>query len=396
MRATPKTLVPAWLLAGLILLSTAAPGAARAQGRNQFLEEGKRLIAKGKPGEAVEELSRALEFPELPLVQRIEILGYLGAAQHLAGNEAEAGDAWEERVRLDPDGDLPEDLPGEVRSAYVQARAGVVVVEHLPPPGALAGRTVEIRVNLRDRYAATQDLVVFHRRAGKTDYESTALERDDLGWHVKLTMPPLAGLAAAYEYEYYIVAQSEQGEHLHSAGSEDQPLAIRVMAPTDDPGPLTATLPDPVKDPEVESGGDPAAGGGVVIVRKDPEGDAGAGTKDPIDLTAVDLVDAGATGTGAGLDPEDAVAVRTGTAGRDRKDEVIEAVEVEVDPPDGSRPWRKPGPAATPTGSAKWVWITLGVIVVLGAGAAGVVAGTSGDKIPSDTDLGVIRYPPGS
>lgn len=221
----------------LVLVLALLPLAASAQGRNQYLEEARRRLARHQPDKAVDELRRALTLPGLPVAQEVEILGLLGACLEMSGRPAEAVQPWEERARLAPDAPLPEGLPEEVAEAYRAVRDATVVVEHLPPPAAFAGRPLDLRANLVDRKHRARDLLVYHRRKGERDWAVTPFAREADGWVAHLHPPPVAGSADEYDLQYYIVAQAESGEVLHAAGSAKAPLEVQVLAAPPDVAP---------------------------------------------------------------------------------------------------------------------------------------------------------------
>lgn len=216
-----------WLLCLSVLV---APVASRAQGRNQYLEEGKRLIKRGQPGRAVYELRRGLDLPGLPAEQEIEILGWLGAAYQLSGQPAEAVGPWEERVRMAPHRKLASTLPKPVQDAYARVASATVIIQSLPPPGAFSGRPLSLTASLTDARHRTSDLLVYYRRAGEPDWQVAKLHRRGEDWHARIDLPPVVGRAHGYVLEYYLVAQAASGEVLHSLGGPTEPLTVKVAA----------------------------------------------------------------------------------------------------------------------------------------------------------------------
>jgi hypothetical protein len=255
------------VLAALTVVGFGGPVLADAPpaGRNLFLEEGKRQIARGRPEAAVDELRRALDLPGLPETQRLETLAWLGAALQLSRDEVEAERIWASRFREAPDVAMPEDLPEEVREAYESARQRTVVIQHLPPPGAFAGLPLNLHASLVDRLGRTSDLLAYTRRQGEAGYQVTGFSRRAEGWTAEVIPPPLAGAATEYALEYYLVAQAGTGEVLHSLGDAGRPLAVQTRPP---PGGVAAA---DGRDVRVQ----PAAPAAAVAV------DTGAGTDAP-------------------------------------------------------------------------------------------------------------------
>lgn len=217
--------------AGILLVAVlAVPGPARAQGRDQYLFEAKRLIHRHRYRKAIHELKRGLSLPGLPVSQEEAILAWLGAAYQLEGRPAEAVDPWRRRVRLVPEASLPADLPAYVRAAYDRVRTATVIIRSLPPPGAFAGRPLTLTATLVDRRGRTSDLLCYYRRAGEPDWQVVRFHRDGRVWRARLVPPPIAGRADAYVLQYYLVAQAPEGEVLHSLGDPSDPLTVKVVA----------------------------------------------------------------------------------------------------------------------------------------------------------------------
>ncbi len=230
---------------GLLLATTLAllPAVARAQGHNMYLQEARQLIHRHRYAKAIHELRRGLDLPGLPVDQEEAILGWLGAAYQLAGRPAEAVAPWRRRVRLTPKAPLPRALPASVRRAYEKVRTATVIIQHLPPPGAFAGRPLSLTASLVDRKHLTSDLLAYYRREGEPDWQVVRFHRQGDDWTARLTPPPVAGEADGYALEYYLVAQAPEGEILHSLGTPTEPLTLKVVAsplaqaPAPNPGP---------------------------------------------------------------------------------------------------------------------------------------------------------------
>lgn len=221
---------------------------AAAQGRNQYLEEGKRLLAKGRAEQALDELTRAIEMPELPDDHRVQILLYLGAALFLLDRKDEAEAPWAERLRLSPDAPVDGSLPDGVREAYEAVRGRTVLLDHLPPAGAFAGRPLVLRAAVIDEQARATDVIAYYRRSGEPFYQAIEFTSSEGVWTAELSMPLLAGSATSYDLQYYLVAQADTGEVLHTLGSAGVPLSIKVVAsavPTSDLELIRAVSIDP-------------------------------------------------------------------------------------------------------------------------------------------------------
>ncbi len=209
--------------------------AATAQGRNLYLEEGKRRYAQGRFEQAIEELEQALRLPGLPPEQRVEILAWLGAAHHALGHEEEAREVWEQRVRLAPDLPLPGGISEAAVAAYKEVEASTVVLEHLTPPAAFAGRPLQLFASLQDPKGRVAEVLVYWRRAGAPTYAVVPGRREGDTWVAEIPLPPLAGRVDHYEVEYYLEAVSKDGEILDAAGSAERPIRITAVAPAGPP-----------------------------------------------------------------------------------------------------------------------------------------------------------------
>ena len=137
---------------------------------------------------------------------------------------------WRRRVRLLPKSSLPPALPGAVRRAYEKVRTATVIIQHLPPPGAFAGRPLTLTASLVDGQHRTSDLLAYYRREGEPDWQVVRFHRQGDDWTARLVPPPVAGEADGYALEYYLVAQAPEGEVLHSLGTPTEPLRLKVVA----------------------------------------------------------------------------------------------------------------------------------------------------------------------
>ncbi|MFW5878304.1 MAG: hypothetical protein ACOCVR_00660 [Myxococcota bacterium] len=196
--------------------------------RNLHLEEGKHQIDRGRYEAAVEELRRAHDLPGIPEEQRIEILAWMGSALFLTGDELEAERVWEQRIRAAPTAPFEAGVTEDVLDAFRRVKERTVIIRCSPPAAVLAGSPFVLEASLVDKRDHTADLLVYYRRSGEPGYQVAPMERMESRWVAQLLPPPLAGSAISYDLEYYLVAQSADGELLAGLGDAGEPMQVPV------------------------------------------------------------------------------------------------------------------------------------------------------------------------
>lgn len=197
--------------------------------RNLFLEEGKRQLRMERFSVAMEEFELAINIPDVPIIQQKEILFWMGVALHLQGN-IQAEEKWVSFIQIDSDPVPPDGLPEEIYEAYEEVKNRTVFIRHEVPKTGYAGHRLVIYADLHDNLFRTSDLLLYSRRAGESGFQSHKFEaiNDDL--LAEIFLPELDGSATGYIWEYYIMAQAQTGEILHSFGDRDSPLELKVQA----------------------------------------------------------------------------------------------------------------------------------------------------------------------
>ena len=209
----------------------AAPdGGARVRAR---LEKGRALYEEQDYRLAIRELAPVKRDPAATRAQKLEALELLGLCWFIVGSEDQAREAFEDLLAIDAGYQLREASGSpkieaffeRVRMEYVpgspDARASL---EHSAPPGAVAGRRVELAADVTSGADVVREVAVKWRRRGELGYQAVAMRRAGGDrWRARFTPPPDP---SGYVLEYYVEATDLAGAPVARAGGPETPLAL--------------------------------------------------------------------------------------------------------------------------------------------------------------------------
>jgi hypothetical protein len=219
------------------------------------LAEGKKLYDEQEYRKAIRELAPVARDPAATRAQRLKALELLGLCWFILGAEAEARDAFEDLLAIDPGYQLREVTGSpkieaffaEVKKAYVpDAGAQGVLLEHAAPAGGSAGRRLELEARVERGGDLVKDVLVRWRRQGELTFRDVTMNRGsekggasdgdagsangaDAGqsWRARFTPP---GDAQGYVLEYYLEARDLGGRAVARVGGPESPLTLQLGA----------------------------------------------------------------------------------------------------------------------------------------------------------------------
>lgn len=232
----------AWLCAASAVLvstpvATAAPSASDRV--NKRLARGLELFGELEYRQCIRELAPVPKDPAATRAQRLRALELIGQSHLILGDEARAREAFQDLLAIDPGYQLRDDTGSPkirdffdaVKRAYVPGfDAGhVSELAHSAPEGAVAGRRVELAVEVTGGPEHVKSMVVLVRRRGVLGYgKGIELRRlDEARWRARFDAPASGD---AYVLEYYVEARNIAGGAVGRVGGPETPLALTVAA----------------------------------------------------------------------------------------------------------------------------------------------------------------------
>lgn len=244
-----------------------APPIARAQTTpDAQLAQARELVLYARYPEAIEAGRRLLAQQDLSARQRNAALELIATAQ-IANRQTDA--ARETLATLyarDPDHRLSDaDASPPVISAFARAREArptpiAVRLEHRSP-GTLARReppTIEVRVG--EGADAIEEMRLAYRTAGEPGFSQVVMNARGGGVWVG-RIPVVGSSDRAIDVAYYVVANAPSGSAIGHAGTEGEPLQLRVPAEVPDPRGVAIAASD--RGDRVPAGGEDGGGGSV-------------------------------------------------------------------------------------------------------------------------------------
>jgi hypothetical protein len=220
----------------------AAPDAgARSRKR---LAEGRKLYEEQEYRRAIRELAPIGRDPAATRSQRLEALELLGLCWFILGESVAAREAFEDLLAIDPDYQLREASGSpKIRSFFERVKKSYlpdyrpdarVALEHAAPASAMAGRKLELLVDVTSGQDVVKELTLHWRRRGVMAYSSTPLRNvNDNHWRARFTPP---ADTASYTLEYYIDARDLASRSVARIGGPETPLALPLTgAPSESP-----------------------------------------------------------------------------------------------------------------------------------------------------------------
>lgn len=235
-KTMPRALLVALLATAAITAAAPRPAAAEENRVRRRLDEGRKLYEEQEYRAAIRTLAPVGRDTTATKAQRLEALELLGLCWFILGDEAQAREAFEDLLAIDPGVQLREasDSPKirkffeKVKKAYIpdyQPTAGVVL-EHEAPASAVAGRRLELQVDVAKGADRVKEVNVRWRRQGVLQYESTPMRRaGERGWRARFTPPSDTG---GYTLEYFVEARDIAAAQVARIGGPETPLALPV------------------------------------------------------------------------------------------------------------------------------------------------------------------------
>ena len=238
MDATVRTAARALVV--VLALVVAAPSAARADDSGDRVEKrlrkGKALFDDLEYIAAVKMLGPVPRDAAATREQRLRALELIGLSYLILGDDAEARDAFEQLLAIDPGYQLRDDTGSpkirnffdEVKRAYVPGfdADAVAELEHAAPKSATAGKRVEIEATATAGAEQVKEMIIAWRRRGVLDYKEEQMRPvDDERWRARFVPPPDD---TAYTVDYYIEARNIAGGPIGRAGGPETPLSLAV------------------------------------------------------------------------------------------------------------------------------------------------------------------------
>lgn len=230
-------------LCGAIVVGMSIPDAvAQSSGSDrvaQRLARGLELFAELEYRDCIRELAPVPADSRATRAQRLRALELIGLSHLILGQEARARDAFEDLLAIDPGYQLRDDTGSPkirdffdaVKRAYVPGFDAEHVSElaHSAPVGAVAGRAVEVVVDVSRGADHVKSMVILVRRRGVLGYGTPIELRRlaDARWRARFDAPASED---AYVLEYYVEARNIAGGAVGRVGGPETPLALTVAA----------------------------------------------------------------------------------------------------------------------------------------------------------------------
>jgi hypothetical protein len=226
----------------VIMAATASPVAAQSKKAEleARIEEGFRLFGDLEYRAAIDELRPVRLDPAATRAQKLRALELIGISHLILGEKTRATEAFEDLLTIDAGYQLrhDEDSP-KIRQFYDTVKASFLPgfeagqearLELAAPPGAQAGRAVEIEAVVRVGLERVKEVVLRWRRSGVLDYTDTPMHRaggEGTRWRARF-VPPSS--RAAYAVDYYVEAKNAAGGPIGRVGGPETPLSLEVRA----------------------------------------------------------------------------------------------------------------------------------------------------------------------
>lgn len=231
------------LAVGVVAVS-AAPAPAAAEERDRVrrrLAEGRKLYEEQEYRAAIRTLAPVGRDTTATRAQRLEALELLGLCSFILGDEAQAREAFEDLLAIDPGYSLREasDSPKirkffeRVKKAYIPdyEPTARVSLEHAAPDSAVAGRRLELVVEVSKGAELVKEVNLRWRRRGVLQYERTSMNaQGEARWRARFTPP---SDEAGYALEYFIEAEDIAGAQLARIAGPETPLALSLSGAPD-------------------------------------------------------------------------------------------------------------------------------------------------------------------
>jgi len=231
----PTTLLVSGLLVALALSAVPASRAlAQSEGAvDPQLEAARELIFQARFGDAVSAARTILNRQDLSASARNSALEVLATAQVADRQQDDAEQTLQLLYSRDPGHRLNDaDASPPVISAFARARESnphpvPVSLEHTPPQ--LTARSApEIRVRIAEGADAVDELQLTYRIQGEGASRVTMSPRDDGTFSARI--PVVGDASSATDVAYFIVALAPSLSSLAHAGTEAEPLQLRIPA----------------------------------------------------------------------------------------------------------------------------------------------------------------------
>jgi hypothetical protein len=225
------------LIRAILLIAAAAPIAA-AQSMQERLDTGLAEFAELEYEQAIRTLQPLRRDPTATRSQRLSALEVIGISFVILGDDGRAREAFQDLLAIDPGYQLRHDdgspkirdffaavrrayVPGFDADARVQLQLGA-------PGGAVAGRRVEVEVEVLAGAERAKEILLRWRRRGVLGYEAAPLRRiEGALWRARFT-PPASPVG--YVIDYYIEARGVAGGSIGRVGGPETPLGLSVAA----------------------------------------------------------------------------------------------------------------------------------------------------------------------
>ncbi len=223
-------------LAAVILLSAFPATADPVAEAKAKLAEGLRRYDAQEYKKAVDLLTQVTRDAAAPRALRARAYESLGMALAILGRQERAREAFEDLLAIDPGYQLSDPslsprlraLFESVRKSFVPGYArGAAEAElmHAAPPGAVAGRPLELAATAVAGARAIAVVMLRWRRQGLLGYHAEAMQGAGGRYTAKVLLPDEV---ADYTFEYYLEGLDGQNRVVARVGSPEAPLALPV------------------------------------------------------------------------------------------------------------------------------------------------------------------------
>ncbi|HUH04178.1 MAG TPA: hypothetical protein VML75_19405 [Kofleriaceae bacterium] len=237
-----RAIIALWLCATCVagvLPSDALAQPSASDRVNERLARGLELFGELEYRDCIRALAPVPKDSTATRAQRLRALELIGLSYLILGEEARAREAFEDLLAIDPGYQLRDDTGSPkirdffdaVKRAYVPGFDSEHVSElaHSAPVGAVAGRAVEVVVEVSRGADHVKSMVMLVRRRGVLGYSKPIELRRlaDARWRARFDAPASED---AYVLEYYVEARNIAGGGVGRVGGPETPLALTVAA----------------------------------------------------------------------------------------------------------------------------------------------------------------------
>ncbi len=230
----------------------AAPEAIGSPAAEQLLQEAEKYYEALEYEAALQNLVKVLQTEGVAPLQRARAMLYIGVCFTALGRAEDAVQAFMELLKIKPDFRIPDQVSPSIKAMFKEALtrlklpeqppegsgeaggeggagdAAPVSVEARAPVEVVAGKPIEVRVQLTDPKRFARQVLVRWRMVGGGEYSTIKRKHEGGDVALKIQIPGATLAQKKGKLAYFVEVQGDGGLTLAHAGKMDDPLKVSL------------------------------------------------------------------------------------------------------------------------------------------------------------------------